>query len=77
MKTMEHHTEPPFAGVFVTILLTAFSWFMNFVTHADSIMQLLLHFVQFLAAVCAILVALSTLIPPLKAKIVKFIKGFL
>lgn len=74
---MEQHTEPPFAGVFVTILLTAFSWFMNLVTHADSIMQLLLHFVQLIAAICAILVALSTLIPPLRAKIVKFIKSFL
>jgi len=76
MKAMEHHTEPPFAGVFVTIILTAFSWFMNFISHADALMQLLLHFVQLLAAMCAVLVALTTLIPPLKSKIIKFFRSF-
>jgi hypothetical protein len=74
---MEHHPDNSFAGVFVTILLTAFSWFMNFVSHADALMQLLLHFVQIIAALCAILVALSTIVPPFKAKIVKFFKSFL
>jgi hypothetical protein len=38
---------------------------------------LLLHFVQIIAALCAILVALSTIVPPFKAKIVKFFKSFL
>ena len=77
MKTMEHPNTSDFAGVFLSIALTALSWFMNFVSHADSLMQLLLHFFQLLAAICAILVALSTLIPPLKAKIIKFFKSFL
>jgi len=77
MKTMEHPNTSDFAGVFLAITLTAFSWFMNFVSHADSLMQLLLHFFQLLAAICAILVALSTLIPPLKTKIIKFFKSFL
>lgn len=77
MKTMEHPNSSDFAGVYAAIILTAFSWFMNFVSNTDALLQLLLHFVQLIAALCAILVALSTLIPPLKAKIVKFIKSFL
>ena len=78
MKTMEQpHNDSSFAGVYITILLTAFSWFMNFVSHADNLMQLLLHFVQLLAAMCAILVSVSVLVPPFKAKLVKFIKSFL
>lgn len=77
MKAMEHPNSNDFASTYAAIILTAFSWFMNFVSHADSLMQLLLHFFQLLAAICAILVALSTLIPPLKAKIIKFFKSFL
>ena len=73
---MEHNSSD-FAGVYITIMLTAFSWFMNFITHTDALMQLVLHFFQLIAAICAILVALSTLIPPFKTKIVKFIKSFL
>lgn len=78
MKLMEQpNHDSSFAGVYVTIILTAFSWFMNFVSHADSLMQLLLHFVQLVAALCAILVSVSVLVPPFKAKVVKFIKSFL
>ena len=71
------HPNMSFAGVYITIILTAFSWFMNFVTNTDVLLQLVLHCFQLAAALLAILVALSTLIPPLKTKIVKFFKSFL
>ena len=74
---MEHNNSSDFGGVYLTIILTAFSWFMNFITNTDILLQLMLHFFQLIAAICAILVALSTLVPPIKTKIVKFIKSFL
>jgi len=77
MRTMEHNNSSDFGGVYLTIILTAFSWFMNFITNTDILLQLMLHFFQLIAAICAILVALSTLVPPIKTKIVKFIKSFL
>jgi hypothetical protein len=69
MKAMEQpHQDHSAVGAYATILLTAFSWFMNFVTHADQLMQFLLHTTQWIAAICAILVSLSILFPSFKEK---------
>lgn len=69
------HGHPTHAGAIGTILLAAISWFLNFVSNADALIQLVLHIAQLFAACGAILVTAITVYPPLKGKIAKWFRG--